>query len=89
MLCRFKDVESVSDSRGGRSKQLLNDIEETRRYCKLKEEALDHILWRYTLCRFQDVEFVSDFANKLLLLHFNFLFQKQSFQRRLHKDWVV
>ena len=27
-------------------KQLLNDLKETRRYRKLKEEALDRILWR-------------------------------------------
>jgi len=33
--------------RGGRrSKQLLDDLDETRGYCKLKEEALDGSLWR-------------------------------------------
>ena len=31
---------------GGRCKQLLDDLKETRVYWKLKEEALDH-----TLCR--------------------------------------
>jgi hypothetical protein len=33
--------------RGRRCKhQLLDDLKEKRRYYKLKEEALDHILWR-------------------------------------------
>jgi hypothetical protein len=32
--------------RGKRRKQLLDDLKEKRRYWKLKEEALDHILWR-------------------------------------------
>jgi hypothetical protein len=32
--------------RGRRSKQLLDDLKEKRRYFKLKEEALDRTLWR-------------------------------------------
>ena len=32
--------------RGRRSKQLLADLEEKRRYCKLKEEALDRTVWK-------------------------------------------
>jgi hypothetical protein len=32
--------------RGRRRKQLLDYLKEKRRYCKLKEEALDHTLWR-------------------------------------------
>jgi len=35
----------VSERRGIRRKQLLNDLKETKGYCKLKEEALD----RYVL----------------------------------------
>jgi hypothetical protein len=31
--------------RRGRSKQLLNDVKEERRYSKLREEAVDRILW--------------------------------------------
>jgi hypothetical protein len=31
---------------GRRHKQLLDDLKEKRRYWKLKEEALDHTLWR-------------------------------------------
>ena len=31
--------------RGRRRRQLLDDLKETRRYWKLKEEALDHTLW--------------------------------------------
>jgi hypothetical protein len=32
--------------RGRRRKQLLDDLKEKRRYCKLKDEALDRTLWR-------------------------------------------
>ena len=32
--------------RGRRRKQILNDLKETREYWKLKEEALDHSVWR-------------------------------------------
>jgi hypothetical protein len=32
--------------RGRRRKQLMDDFEEKRRYCKLKEETLDRTLWR-------------------------------------------
>jgi hypothetical protein len=32
--------------RGRRRKQLLSDLKEERGYWKLKEEALDHTLWR-------------------------------------------
>jgi hypothetical protein len=32
--------------RGRRCKQLLDDLRETRGYWKLKEEALDHTVWR-------------------------------------------
>jgi hypothetical protein len=31
---------------GRRRKQLLDDLKEKRRHWKLKEEALDHTLWR-------------------------------------------
>jgi hypothetical protein len=31
---------------GRRSKQLLDELKETIRYCKLKLEELDHTLWR-------------------------------------------
>ena len=34
------------ERRGRRLKQLLDDLKETRGYCKLKEEALDLALWR-------------------------------------------
>jgi hypothetical protein len=32
--------------RQGRCKKLLNDHKEKNRFCKLKEEALDHTMWR-------------------------------------------
>jgi hypothetical protein len=36
----------VVERQGGRRKQLLDDLKETRGYWKLKEEALDHTLYR-------------------------------------------
>jgi hypothetical protein len=36
----------VTGRRGKRRKQLSNGLRETRGYWKLKEEALDHIVWR-------------------------------------------
>jgi hypothetical protein len=36
----------VMEMRGRRGKQLLDDLQEKRRYWKLKEEALDRTLWR-------------------------------------------
>jgi hypothetical protein len=36
----------MTGRRGRRRKQLLDDIKEKRRYCELKEEALDGTLWR-------------------------------------------
>jgi hypothetical protein len=36
----------MTGRRGTRRKQLLDDLKEKRRYWKLKEEALDHTLWR-------------------------------------------
>jgi hypothetical protein len=36
----------VKGRREIRRKQLLDDLKETRGYCKLKEETLDRTLWR-------------------------------------------
>jgi hypothetical protein len=36
----------MTGRRGRRRKQLLYDLKEKRRYCKLKEDALDRTLWR-------------------------------------------
>jgi hypothetical protein len=36
----------MTGRRGRRRKQLLDDLKEKKRYWKLKEEALDHALWR-------------------------------------------
>jgi hypothetical protein len=36
----------VTGRRGRRRKQLMNDLKEKRRHCKLKEEALDRTMWR-------------------------------------------
>jgi hypothetical protein len=39
----------VTEGRARRRKQLLNDLREIIGYWKLKEEALDHNLWRIAL----------------------------------------
>jgi hypothetical protein len=39
-------LEGRVEMTGRRSKQLLDDFKEKRRYWKLKEEALDRTLWR-------------------------------------------
>jgi hypothetical protein len=39
-------IEGMMGRRRIRRKQLLDDVKERRRYWKLKEEALDHTLWR-------------------------------------------
>jgi hypothetical protein len=36
----------ITERRGRRRKQLLDDLKEKKRYWKLKEESLDRILWR-------------------------------------------
>jgi len=41
----------VTGRRGRRRKQLLDDLNEMRGYCKLKEDELDRILWRKGLAR--------------------------------------
>ena len=63
MNCLLKQVveskREVKGRRGGKRNQLLDDFKETRRYCKLKEEALSHwvenSLWmRLWTCRKAD-----------------------------------
>jgi hypothetical protein len=39
----------VTGRQGRRRKQLLDDLKETRGYWKLRDEALDRILWRTRL----------------------------------------
>jgi len=36
----------VRRRRGRRRKKLLDDLKDSRRYCELKEEALDRTVWR-------------------------------------------
>jgi hypothetical protein len=43
---RLEGRIEMMERRGRRRKQLLGDLKEKRRYCKLKEEALER-----TLCR--------------------------------------
>ena len=41
----------VDERRGRRRKQLLDDLQEKRGYCLLKEEALDRTVWRTSFGR--------------------------------------
>jgi hypothetical protein len=43
---KLEGMIEMAGRRGRRRKQLLDDLKEKRRYCKLTEEALDHTLWR-------------------------------------------
>jgi hypothetical protein len=52
--CLLKHVieGKIKDGRGRRRrKQLLNDLKRKKSYSNLKEEALDHILWRTRFVR--------------------------------------
>jgi hypothetical protein len=42
----IEDGIEVTGRKGRRSKQLLDDLKETRGHWNLKEEVLDHSLWR-------------------------------------------
>jgi hypothetical protein len=41
----------VTGRRGRWREQLLDNLKEKRGYCKLKEEALDHTVWRTHFAR--------------------------------------
>jgi len=43
---KIEERLEVTRSRVKRRKQILDKLKETREYWKLKEEALDRILWR-------------------------------------------
>jgi hypothetical protein len=44
-------IEATGRRGRRRHKQVLDDLKEIRRYWKLKEEALDHTLWRNSFGR--------------------------------------
>ena len=43
---KIKGQIEVTRRRGRRRKKLLDDLKDRRGYCQLKEEALDHTVWR-------------------------------------------
>ncbi len=43
---KIKGEMEVTRRRGRRRKKLLDDLREGRGYCHLKEEALNHTMWR-------------------------------------------
>jgi len=43
---KIKGGIEVTGRRGRRRRKLLDDLEERRGYCQLKEEALDRTMWR-------------------------------------------
>ena len=50
-LLKEKERGDRSDRRGRRRRKLLDDLKERRRYCHLKEEALDRTMWRASFGR--------------------------------------
>jgi hypothetical protein len=67
----------VTGQRGKRGKQLLDGLKGKRRYCKLKEEALDWPVWRIRFGRGYG-RVVKRLQNKGILMyevHFNNIFQ--------------
>ena len=48
---KIEERIEVTGRRGGGSKQLLDNLKETREYWQLKEGALDNTLWRTCLRR--------------------------------------
>jgi hypothetical protein len=43
---KIKGGIEVAGRRGRKRRKLLDDLKERRRYCHLKEEALDRTMWR-------------------------------------------
>ena len=43
---KIKGQIEVTRRRGRRSKKLLHELKDRRGYCQLKDEALDHTMWR-------------------------------------------
>ena len=43
---KLKGQIDMTRRRGRRCKKLLDDLKDRRRYCQLKEEALDRTMWR-------------------------------------------
>jgi len=43
---KIKGQIEVTIRQGKRRKKLLDDLKDRRRYCELKEEALDRTMWR-------------------------------------------
>jgi hypothetical protein len=47
----LKGQIEVTRRQGRRHKKLLDDLKDWRGYCELKEEALDHTMWRNRFAR--------------------------------------
>jgi len=48
---KIKGQIEVTRRQGRRHKKLLDDLKDKRGYCELKEEALDHTMWRNHFAR--------------------------------------
>jgi hypothetical protein len=65
--CHLKhDIGGKIEGKGRRQKQLLNDIKKTRKYRKLKEEALDCTLWITSFQRVYELVVKTDY---MILTH--------------------
>ena len=48
---KIKGQIEVTRRQGRRRKKLLDDLKDRKGYCELKEEALDHTMWRNRFAR--------------------------------------
>jgi hypothetical protein len=48
---KIKRQIEVTRRQGRRRKKLLDDLKDSRRYCELKEEAVDRTVWRNRFAR--------------------------------------
>ena len=48
---KIKGQIEVTRRQGRRHKKLLDDLKDGREYCELKEEAVDHTMWRNSFAR--------------------------------------
>jgi len=48
---KIKGQIEMTRRQGRRRKKLLDDLNDRRRYCELKEEALDRTMWRNRFAR--------------------------------------
>jgi len=65
---KMKGQIELTRRRGRRRKKLLDDLKESRRYCKINEESLDRTVWRNRFGRCWGVSFDNnDYYNETII----------------------